>query len=93
MTLNEWRSNGERRSMALDVLNQPAMREMLAVMEAEHPAKQDGPLRDGFDAALNSGKIRGFQQALNMLHAFAEPLPVNPEAIPATWGIPENEQK
>lgn len=79
--------------MALDMLNQPTMREMLAVMEAEHPAKQDGPLRDGFDAALNSGKIRGFQQALNMLRAFAEPIPVNPEAIKPTWGVPEDDQK
>lgn len=86
MTLQEWRKNGERRSMALDVLNSPTMQEMLAVMESEHPAKLFMPLRDGFDAALNSGVIRGYQMALNSLRSFAEAIPEAPESIKTTWG-------
>lgn len=91
MNLLEWRKSGEHRSLAMDVLNNPTLREMLAVMDSEHPGRSDAKLRDGFDATLACGEARGFQKALTMLRAFAEPLPVAPEAIPVTWNVDEQQ--
>ena len=94
MTLLDWRKNPERLSMALDMLNQPTMHEMLAVMEAEHPAKQQRAVADGFGATRVLGQIEGFQEALNMLRSFAEPLPTQAEDVPTTWnvGLPDDEK-
>lgn len=95
MTILDWRKNPERLSLALEALQQPAMIEMLAVMEEEHPAKQHRAVADGFGATRVLGQIEGFQEALNMLRSFAEPLPSAPEEIPTTWnvGLPEDEVK
>lgn len=81
--------------MALDMLNQPTMREMLAVMEAESPDKHEPRIGDGFGATLVLGQIQGFRAALNMLRSFAEPLPVNAEDVETTWGVdlPEPKEK
>lgn len=95
MTLLDWRKNPERLSMALDMLNQPTLREMLAVMEAESPDKHQRAVADGFGATRVLGQIEGFREALNMLRSFAEPLPGPSEDIETTWGVdlPEDEPK
>jgi len=95
MTLLDWRKNPERLSLALDALQHPTIREMLAVMEAESPDKQERPVADGFGATRVLGQIEGFRQALNMLKSFAEPLPAAPDDIPTTWnvGLPEDDDK
>lgn len=93
MNLLEWRQNPERRSLALDMLNQQTLREMLAVMELEHPGRVIMPLRDGFDATLAMGEARGFQMALNAFRSFAEPIPSAPASLPVTWGANEPETK
>jgi len=95
MTLIDWRNSGERRSLAMDVLNNPTVREMLAVMAEEQSALLFTPLRDGFDASLNIGILRGYQLALNSFRAFAEPLPQAQEAIQETWNasLPDEPKK
>lgn len=93
MTLLEWRKSGERRSLAIDMLNQPTMQEMLAVIEAENPARRIGKLSDGFEATLKTGEIKGFQLALDMLRSMAEPLPIPQQDIPITWGVEPPETK
>lgn len=92
MNLLEWRQNPDRRSLALDMLNQPTMREMLAVMEQEHPMRQESKLQDGFAATLAVGESRGFQKALNMIRSFAEEIPTPHENIKVTWGEPTEEE-
>lgn len=95
MTLLDWRKNPERLSLALEALTQPAMREMIAVMDAESPGKQHRLCGDGYAASYTLGEIDGFQEALNMLRSFAEPLPSAPEDVATTWnvGLPEDDQK
>lgn len=95
MTLLDWRKNPERLSLALEALTQPVMREMLAVMEVEHPAKRQRAVADGFGATRVLGQIEGFQEAMDMLRSFAEPLPSAPEDVATTWnvGLPEDDQK
>lgn len=87
MTLLDWRKNPERLSLALEALMQPAMREMLAVMEAESPDKQERAVADGFGATRVLGQIEGFRACLNMLRSFAEPLPTAPEDVETTWNV------
>lgn len=74
------------------MLNQPTLKEMLAVMETEHPARQQHRAHDGFGATKALGRIEGFQEALNMLRSFAEPLPANVEAPKITWGAQEPDE-
>lgn len=92
MTILDWRRNPERLSLALEALMQPAMREMLAVMESESPDKHERALVDGFAATRAIGQIEGFRAALNMLRSFAEPLPTAPEDVATTWnvGLPDD---
>lgn len=88
MTLIDWRRNPERRSLALDALNQPALKEMLSIMEmVEHPAKQQPSIADGFGATLVLGQVRGFQLALDMLRSFTEPVPAPMEDVETTWNV------
>lgn len=88
MTLIDWRKNPERRSMAIEAISQPAMQEMLRVMEmVEHPAKQQRAVADGFGATRVLGQIEGFQAALDMLKSFTEPLPAPMEDVETTWGV------
>jgi hypothetical protein len=93
MTLLEWRQNPDRRSLAVDVLNNQTVREMLAVMEVEHPAKQPHKVMDGFGATKALGRIEGYQEALQMLHAFAQEIPGAPEQINVTWGVEPTDTK
>lgn len=96
MTLIDWRKNPERRSMAIEALGQPALREMLSIMElVEHPAKQQRAIADGFGATRVLGQIEGFQAALDMIKSFTEPLPAPMEDVETTWGVdlPDPNQK
>lgn len=85
MNILEWRKNPERLSLAMDMLSQQTMREMLAVMDTEHPGRKMHGANDGFGATRALGRIEGFQEALEMIHSFAVPLPSPPESIPITW--------
>lgn len=87
MNLLEWRKSSERLSMAMDMLNQPTMREMVEVMESEHPAKQQQVLADGFAATRAIGKIEGFQLAMDMLRSFAKPIAKPQEDVQTSWGV------
>jgi len=93
MTIIDWRKNPERLSMALDMLNQPTLQEMLAVMESESPDKQQRPVADGFGATRVLGQIEGFREAMNMLRSFAEPLPSALDEVTTTWGVDLPEPK
>ncbi len=87
MTLLDWRKSSDRRSVAMDMLSQPTMVEMLYVMDMEHPGRQKHPVTDGFGATKALGYIEGYQDALTMLKSFAEPLPAAMETIQTTWGV------
>lgn len=94
MTLHEWRKSPERLSLALDALGNYTIKEMLAVMELEHPAKQQKIVNDGFAATRALGQIEGFQLALDMFVSFGKPLPASPEDISVTWGadLPDSDK-
>lgn len=93
MNLEEWRKSPERRSLSIDMLNQQTMREMLLVMEVEHPGRKPHKANDGFGATRAIGRIEGYQEALDMLRLFAEPIPVAPESIPVTWNADKTDQQ
>lgn len=95
MTLQDWRKSGERRSLAIDILSQPAAKEMLEVLESEHPGRKLSHLRDGFEASQWAGFIQGYQTCINVLRSLSEPLPEPTEDIPITWNadVPPTETK
>lgn len=94
MNLEEWRKNPERLSLALDMMNQQTMKEMLAVMEIEHPGRRHERVSDGFGATRVLGRIEGFQEALEMLRSFSQPIPKPHETIPVTWNAePDSAQQ
>lgn len=81
-----WRKSGERLKLAREVLDCAEMREMLAVLELDHPSKNIPTVNDGFGATEQLGIIRGYERCLSMLKNLGEPLPAPPEPIVATWG-------
>lgn len=81
-----WRKSGERLKLAREILDDPAMREMLAVLELDHPAKSKTVVHDGFGATYKLGEIDGFERCLAMLRSLGESPPPPPEPIIATWG-------
>lgn len=81
-----WRKSGERLKLAREILDCAEMREMLAVLELDHPSKNIPSVRDGFGATEQLGIIRGYERCLAMLKNLGEPLPAPPEPIVATWG-------
>lgn len=94
MNLQEWRSNPERRALALDMLRQPTLQEMLSIMDGpEHPSRQQHGARDGFGATKALGRIEGYQEALDKLRSFVEPLPLPQEQLKVTWGVDKDEEQ
>ena len=95
-----WRQSSERIAMAREVLNNPGMSAMLAVLELDHPGKErvfSKMVNDGFGATLRLGQIDGFNLCLTMLKQLGEPVPLAPTPLQATWGVniegTENEVK
>ena len=88
--LHEWRSSPELVTKARDVLENPAMLEMIDVLNTEHPAKI-GLFRVTLeDRAIAQARIEGYQLCINNLEAmgtFVKPK-VEPEA---TYEQPEDE--
>ena len=84
-----WRKSPERLSQAALVLGNPSTREMLAVLELDHPARARVAMKDGFDATLRVGLIDGFQLCLDMLRSLGEPLAAAPAEVRTTWGVPD----
>lgn len=86
MTITEWRQSNDHRNTAIEVLKNPTLQQMLAMMDMEGPAKADHRIADGFGATITLGEIKGFQKAIDMLRSFAEPLPlIGREDVPITW--------
>lgn len=86
MNITEWRKSPEHRSLALEMLNQPTMQQMLAVLQGEdHPARQFRSLRDGFDATIAIGEIRGYQEFLNNLVSMTKEISISQEDLPVKW--------
>lgn len=87
-----WRKSGERLKLAREILDTPEMREMLAVLELDHPSKNIPTVSDGFGATEQLGIIKGYERCLILLRSLGESLPAPPEPIVATWG-PEQQNK
>jgi hypothetical protein len=81
-----WRKQSDRLAQAAAVLNSQAMRDMLAVLELDHPSKNIPAIHDGFGATEQLGIIKGYERCLSMLRSMQEPAPIPPAAIHATWG-------
>lgn len=90
MTVAEWRANGDMLALAAVVLEQPAVKQMLAVLEQENPAFRPRTIRDGADAMYEIGFIHGCAATLENLRNLREPLPKKQEDIKESWGVKED---
>lgn len=89
MTVSEWRSNGDLLALAAVVLEQPAVQQMLSVLDADDPSNNPKLIRDGAGAMYEIGLIYGWKGALTALRSMREPLPKKQEDLVATWGVTE----
>lgn len=84
-----WRKSGERLAEAARILNDPATRSMLAILELDHPAHQKSKAVDGFGTTKEIGFIEGYETALALFRSMAVPLPVAPQELKSTFGVSE----
>jgi len=89
MTLHEWRTNGDLLALAAVVLEQPAVMQMLSVLEGDDPSNNPKLIKDGAGAMYEIGLIYGWKGALAALRSMREPLPKKQEDIKASWGVTE----
>lgn len=84
-----WRKSGERLAEAARILNDPATKSMMAILELDHPAHQPSKAVDGFGATRERGIIDGYEMALAIFRSMAVPLPTSPQEIKSTFGFVE----
>lgn len=82
-----WRKSPQRTADAGQILNHSVMREMLAILELDHPSKNIPAIQDGFGATEQIGIIKGYERCLNLLRSLQEPAPSPPQTIETTWGV------
>ena len=86
-----WRKSSERVSMAREILGNPNMQAMLAILELDHPSKNIPAVHDGFGATEQLGILKGYERCLSMLKALGDPAPLPPQEIIPTWGAEQKQ--
>lgn len=89
MTTLEWRKDPELLALAAEVLSQPAVQQMLAVLDSDDPSNNPKAISDGAGAMYEIGLIYGYKGALTAFRNLREPLPKPPRDIEATYGVTE----
>lgn len=84
-----WRRIEERVSVAQQVLAMSSIKDMLATIELDHPAKNIPKITDGFGSTEWLGVIKGYELALSRFRELGEPLIVHSKELIPDWGVEE----
>lgn len=87
-----WRRDAERVAVAKSVLAMPEVRDILAAVELDHPAKNIPKVSDGFGSTEWLGVIKGYEMCLARIRELGVPLVEKNTELKATWGVDEQNQ-
>lgn len=88
MTSDQFRADGELRTKAVKLLQDPVLQQMIEIVRRETPTKRNSreQIKAEVQAHVLLGAAYGYEMALDSLVALTVPMPETPEPLKETYG-------